>query len=145
PSDFMVLILNAISQQLDERGLSTRIGFFLYQETWWPPKKESLHQPERFIITFCPIGRDYQTPYDEQASDSDLPDFVYNQNKRISDIRGIVDSPRQRQQQSGCDTIAFDYHLTWYHYFAPYQFEVARILAEDIRKMPDLGLEGFVS
>jgi hypothetical protein len=145
PSDFLVQILNAIDQNLVERNLSTRIGFFLYQETWWPPVKERINNPDRFLLKFCPIGRDYQTPYETGVSDGHLPPFVLNRNERISDVRALSASLRQWQEKCPSDALAFEYHLTWYHYFDPGQFALSRVMAEDIRRMPALALRGVVS
>lgn len=145
PSDFLVILLNAIDGQLTARGLSTRIGFFLYQEVWWPPVAESIRNPSRFLIYFCPIARNYQEPYDVDAPVSALPPYIYNGSERIADIGGLIASLKLWQEKVPTESVGFEYHFTWYHYFDPGQFRLARLLVEDIRRMPQLGLNGFVS
>lgn len=145
PSDFLVILLNRIDEELTKRSLDTRIGFFLYQEVWWPPITEAIANPSRFLLHFCPIARDFQHPYETDSPADALPPFVYNANQRIADLPGVLASLKQWQARVPSEAVAFDYHLTWYHYFDPGQFNVARVMLEDIRRMPQLGLEGYVS
>ncbi len=145
PSDFLVMLLNAIDGELTARDLHLRVGFFLYQEVWWPPVAEAIRNPSRFLIYFCPIARSYQEPYEVDAPVSALPPYVYNASDRISDMAGLIASLKLWQEKVPSECVGFEYHLTWYHYFDPGQFRLARLMGEDIRRMPQLGLQGFVS
>ena len=59
PSDWYVILLNEIDEELTREGLSTRIVYIVYTETMWAPEVEKLKNPSRFALLFAPISREY--------------------------------------------------------------------------------------
>lgn len=39
----------------------------------------------------------------------------------------------------------FDYRMTWHHYLDPGYYGFMQVMAEDIRRLPKMGMDGFVS
>src|SRR5690606_23914190 len=49
------------------------------------------------------------------------------------------------QSKFNGDGFVFDYHMTWHHYFDQGYYGLTKVLMEDIRKLPDLDLNGYVA
>jgi hypothetical protein len=94
---------------------------------------------------FAPISRLYDEPYDIPADDVVLPSYRLNQNTRPHDIKLNVGFLRGWQRGFQGPGFVDDYHMTWHHYYDMGYYGLTRVLAEDIRRLSDLGLDGFVS
>lgn len=145
PSDFYVMILNAIDEKFTSRGIKTRVVFLIYQDLLWAPEKEKIKNPDRFVMMFAPIRRKYDQPYDFEGDESSLGNFNYNKNLQPSTIRGFIASLKNWQKIFTGEAFSFDYHMTWYHYFDYGYYGFARIMTEDIKRLKAIGLCGFVS
>ena len=145
PADFYVMILNSIDEELSRRGIDTRIVFLIYQVLVWPPLNESIKNTDRFVMMFAPARRDYRYPYTAEAECSyDIP-YVNNNYSLPSTIEEYISSLKGWQKVFRGAAFAFDYHMIRYHYFDPGYFGFTKVLAEDIRKLPEIGLDGCVS
>ncbi|MDO8685825.1 MAG: DUF4838 domain-containing protein, partial [Clostridiales bacterium] len=145
PSDFYVMLLNGMDEEFTRRGLKTRIVFLIYTDLLWFPEKESIKNPDRFVMMFAPIARKYSKPYDYNGDDSLLPQFIRNQNTQPSEIGGYIASLRGWKKHFRGEAFAFDYHMTRHHYYDQGYYGFTKVLTEDIRRLPSLGLSGFVS
>lgn len=145
-SDMYVILLNKIDDELSRRGLTTRIVSLIFQDLLWPPEKERLINPERFVLLFCPISRLYDEPYEIPSTSIDLPPYRLNENKLPLDIQTNIAFLRE-WQNSGFTGMgaSYDYHMTWHHSFDLGYYGLTEVLAEDIKRLPDLGLHGFLS
>ncbi len=144
-SDFYVEILNGIDAEFSCRDIPTRIVFLIYQDLLWPPEKQRIKNPDRFTQMFAPISRKYDKPYDLTASADGLPPYQLNQNKQPSDEHASMTVLRSWQKVFSGETFVFDYHMVWHHYYDPGYVGFTDVLAEDIRRLPQMGVQGFVS
>ena len=148
PTDLYLQILNRIDEKLTAAGLRTRIVFLLYLELLWPPKTETLHHPERFILMFAPISRSFESGYRSADRSAGIPSYVRN---RISLPVGVDANIAflkawQEALGSACPQgFAYDYHLGRAHYGDLGYMRISRLLNEDIYQMPSLGLEGLMT
>jgi hypothetical protein len=94
---------------------------------------------------FAPISRLYDEPYDLPADDVSLPSYNLNQNTRPHDIKLNIGFLRGWQRGFQGPGFVYDYHMTWHHYYDMGYYGLTKVLAEDIRRLSDLGLDGFVS
>lgn len=78
-------------------------------------------------------------------NDVALEPFRLNQNKMPSDVKLNVAYLREWQRQFPGPGFVFDYHMIWHHYHDAGYYGLTDVLAEDIRRLPKLGLDGFVS
>ena len=81
PTDFYIMLLNEIDQELTKEGIDTKIMGLSYVELLWPPIKERLNNPDRFGIMFCPITRSNAVSYkmeDPYNRELVLPKFERN-------------------------------------------------------------------
>jgi hypothetical protein len=145
PSDFYVMMLNMIDEELAARGITTRIVFLIYQDLIWAPVKQHIKNPDRFVMMFAPIARNYSKPYTLEADKSLLAEFVYNKNAQPSKIGGFMAALKDWQKCFSGEAFSYDYHMTWYHYFDQGYYGFTKVMAEDIRRLEALGLSGFVS
>lgn len=145
PADWYVLLLNEMDRELDRQGSSMRIVFLLYVDLLWPPEKERLTNPGRFVLMFAPITRSYTRSYPLHRASGDMKPYVRN---RLEFPRSVEDNlaylDAWRQWFDG-DSFDFDYHYMWDHYNDPGGMQLARVLHEDIRRLKAMGLNGLVS
>ncbi len=144
-SDLYVEILNGIDAELSRRNNPIKIVFLIYQDLIWPPEKQRLNNPQRFVEMFAPISRRYDKPYDLTATGDDLPPYRLNQNQRPTDEHASMTVLRSWQKVFQGEAFVFDYHMTWHHYRDPGYCGFTKVMAEDIRRLPKMGMDGFVS
>lgn len=144
-SDHYVALLNGIDRELTRRQLPTRLVFIIYQDTIWPPQAERFANPDRFVLQFSPVSRLYDVAYEAPAADLRLAPYRLNQNVLPSSIQENVGYLRGWQQVFPGRGFVYDYHLVWLHFFDQGYVGFLDVLAEDIRRLPTMGLDGFVS
>ena len=72
PSDWYIELLNSIDSELTKEKIAVKIVFLAYFDLLWPPKKEVLHNPDRFVFMFAPITRSYRKALMVSGEDKDL-------------------------------------------------------------------------
>ena len=145
PSDLYVLMLNELDKKLTAKGLKTHIVFLIYVDLLWPPEKEKIDNPERFILMFAPITRTYSEPYAVEEPLPKIPPFERNKLVFPKSVVENVAMLRAWQKHFRGDSFDFDYHMMWDHLRDPGYIPVAKILSQDIRGLKDIGLNGYVS
>jgi hypothetical protein len=145
PSDWYLTILNSLDTELTRRGIATKIVFILYEDLLWPPEKERFTNPKRFAMMYAPISRRYSSPYYVGNAPVDLPLYRLNQNKMPSDEKIGAGFLRGWQRVFRGEAFAFDYHMFMHHYGDPGYYGFVEVMAEDIRRLPKMGMDGFVS
>ncbi|MBM3861287.1 MAG: DUF4838 domain-containing protein [Verrucomicrobia bacterium] len=145
PSEFFVQILNGIDRELTRRGLPTRIAFLIYQDLRWAPDVERFANPDRFVLMFAPSGRIYDEPYQLPPPGLALPPYQLNKNPGTRDVREHVAFLREWQRMYRGPGFVYDYHMVWYHFYDQGYYGLMEVMAEDIRRLPQMNLHGFVS
>lgn len=145
PTDQYVRLLNEIDKKLTRQHLDTKIVFLLYQELLWPPIKEALKNQNRFLLMFAPISRTFEQSY--QLRDSYGPVPAYERN-RIVLPAGLEENMvflKSWQKTFHGESFVFDYPLGRAHYGDFGYIHIAEIIGQDIRKLKQMGLEGYIS
>jgi hypothetical protein len=145
PADFYVQICNELDAELAVRGLDTRISFLIYTDLLWPPERERFETPERFSLMFAPITRSYASGYADLGEIPELPPYERNELDFPASLEENVGFLRAWQDVFDGDSFDFDYHLMLSHYHDPGTMQVGTILADDMRDLDVLGLDGNVS
>ena len=78
PTDHYIRLINRIDERLTEEGLDTKIVFLLYEELLWAPEKETIHNPDRFVLMFAPISRSFESSYQDVKEIPDCAAFKLN-------------------------------------------------------------------
>lgn len=146
PSDLYVKMLNRLDEKLTAKGLSTRVVFIAYIDTMWPPIKEKLNHPERFLMCTAVGGRDYSKPYDASVCEDPIPEWVRNHYQ----IRGGFPMIRKmfgawQQKVGALPNFIYEYVFYTEHYNDPGSMELLTNYYHSIRQMSNLGFNGIMS
>lgn len=144
PADWYVPILNDIDARLTAAGIKTKICFLVYLDLYWPPETERIINEDRFIMMFAPIFRSYSEPCGAADDGEGLP---YNRNRVVYPhvTPPYLHFLKGWQKIFGGDCFDFDYHLMWDINRDFGGETLAEVLYDDIRVLPALGMNGFMS
>jgi len=145
PSDFYVTMLNELDCLLAERGIGSKVVFLVYVDLLWPPERERIANPDRFVLMFAPITRSYTEPFAAEDVPEELPPYHRNQLVFPKDVGANVAFLRGWQQQFEGDSFDFDYHYMWDHFLDPGYHGMTRTLWADMRNLKEIGLDGLIS
>lgn len=145
PTDQYVQLLNAIDEKLTLLGLSTKIVFLLYQELLWPPVKEAFKNRERFVLMFAPISRTFEHSYSLKEDFAPIPPYVRNHVSLPSSLAENMAFLRAWQEHYKGDGFVYDYPMGRAHYGDLGYVHIAKIISQDIRKLKQMGLNGYIS
>jgi len=146
PSEFYVMILNDIDELLVERGLSTRVVFLAYVDLLWAPQEQRIKNPDRFILMFAPITRDYSMSFaDDRSGTTKVGPYVCNRLEFPTSPRANLKLLRGWVEHFKGDCVDFDYHLWSAQARDPGQMSLAKVLFEDVSALGKLGMAGFIS
>ena len=144
PSDFMIMICNKLDKVLARHKVKTKICFIAYVDTMWPPQNEHLENPDRFMLLYAPISRTYSEPYDDNTEGVVLQPYVRNKLPRPRHVRENIGYLKEWFKTFAGDGLCFEYHFWLDHYFDPGYYAMGKILAQDIRQLEKLGLNGII-
>lgn len=144
-ADQYVSLLNEIDRRFCAENLDTRIVFLLYQELLRPPVKERLQNPQRFVLMFAPISRTFERSYALGQIPEALPEYVRNKITLPSNLGENLAFLRAWQAQFTGDSFVYDYPLGRAHYGDFGYVHIARTIGEDIKKLKEMGLDGYIS
>lgn len=145
PSDFYVMMLNELDRKLSSKGIDTKIVFLLYVDLLWPPEKERIENPDRFIMMFAPITRSYNDTFKTIDTSLNIPEYKRNKLIFPKNIEENLAFLREWQRIFKGDSFDFDYHLMWAHYADPGYMRIAKVIYEDIKNLKTIGLNGLIS
>lgn len=145
PSDFYVMMLNELDRKLSSKGIDTKIVFLLYVDLLWPPERERIENPDRFIMMFAPITRTYSTSFSNVEIDKVIPEYRRNNLIFPKSIEENLAFLKKWQEIFGGDSFDFDYHLMWSHYADLGYMYISKVLYDDIRALRNIGLNGLIS
>lgn len=144
-SDQYVDLLNEIDRRLTEAGLATRLVFLLYQELLWPPVKARLRNPDRFLLMFAPISRTFERSYDLSDLCHQIPEYVRNHITLPTSLGENLAFLKKWQEQFPGEGFVYDYPLGRAHYGDFGYLHISRIIGQDIQKLRQMGLDGYIS
>lgn len=146
PSDWYLTLLNEIDDKLTKSGIKTKIVFLLYMDLLWEPLKEKFNNPDRFVLMFAPITRNYGQNYSDCISfDGDIPQYNRNQIQPPSSLALNLEHLRRWQACFDGDSFDFDYHLMWEHIVDLGYEKCAAHLFRDMQDLHKIGLNGMIS
>lgn len=146
PSDQYVALLNEIDRRLTAEGLNTHLVFLLYQELLWPPLRERLKNPDRFVLMFAPISRTFEASYDLSGAETAiLPTYERNHITLPTSLAENLAFLRAWQAQFRGDSFVYDYPLGRAHYGDFGYVHIARVIGSDIKRLREMGLNGYIS
>lgn len=145
PSDQYVALLNEIDRRLTAEKLETKIVFLLYQELLWPPIRQRLRHEERFVMMFAPFSRTFAASYDLENVPEEIPPYRRNRIVLPTGLGENLAFLKKWQARFRGDSFVYDYPLGRAHYGDFGYLHIARTIHADIRKLRQMGLNGYIS
>ncbi|MBE6368180.1 MAG: DUF4838 domain-containing protein [Lentisphaerae bacterium] len=148
PADWYIELLNLADEKLTAARLPVKLVFLIYVDLLWPPEKNRLRNPDRFILMFAPITRSYTTPFTpgNDVDKIELPPF--DRNHLTMPESPDLNMAFLRAWQKHCpasSSFDFDYHFMWDHHKDPGFYRSAQILHQDCRNLKAMQLDGLIS
>ncbi|MBO5340543.1 MAG: DUF4838 domain-containing protein [Oscillospiraceae bacterium] len=144
PSDWYVMLLNDIDEELTARNLSTRIVFCSYTDTAYEPTCESLKNPKRFTMMLGAISRSYCYTSPINPTVEQLTPFVLNKSGRLSSFEEYFVRANNWRRFAPCPSFAYEYHFWKHQFYAPGVLCFARRLYEDVLCYKGNGFDGVI-
>lgn len=144
PSDWYVILLNEIDEELTRRGLTNRIGGCIYSETAYEPTCEHLNNPERFIFILGAITRSYCYSVPKDPKVEKFTPFVLNKSGRPETMEEHIVRAKRWREFAAAPQIAYEYHFWKHQHYAPGTLSFARRLHEDVFSYRDNGYGGII-
>ena len=144
PSDWYMIQLNEIDEELTRQGLRTRIVFISYVDTTWAPMTETIKNPDRFTLLIAPITRSYTETLPKEPSGVKTVPFELNKvNFPTSLEEYLLYFDEWKKGWSG-SSISYEYHFWRQHYYELSGIYLARRIVEDVRVYKEKGLDGII-
>ena len=144
PSDWYVILLNMLDEELTAQGLNTRIVFIVYVDTSWAPVTEKIRNQERFTLMLAPISRNYTYSLPEGKEMPQTVPYVRNQ----LTLPGGLDEyfaylADWRKMWHGAN-VAYEYHFWRHQCFDLAGIEFAKRINEDIKVYEAYQVSGLI-
>ncbi len=143
PSDYYIMIMNELDEELTRRNLSSKIVFIAYVDTLYTPLQETIHNPERFALLYAPIQRSY-TGSIRRDKILPPPDYIRNHwpTPRSSEENAAFLLDWQNTWHGSC--FCYEYHFWRHMCLEPGMMTLSRRIYEDILTLHDVGMDGIV-
>ena len=145
PSDWYVIMMNELDEELTARKLDTRIVFICYVDTSWPPLTETIKNPKRFTLLVAPITRDYTKPVGADISGVTYPPYQRNKNVLFTDVDQYVKCGVDWQRRCNVRAMLYEYHFYINQYIDPGVLDFAKVVYTDIVNYKKNGLNGLIN
>ncbi len=143
-SDWYVMLLNELDEELTRRGLPTHLVFIVYTETFWPPLTEKLRSHTRFTMLYAPIFRKYTETYGETPDEGAVKPFQLNRNEQPQGMAECLGYLNAWKKLWPGDCFCYEYHFWRHQYFDPSGLYLAKLLYDDVVALRARGLSGIV-
>ena len=143
-SDWYVMLLNDIDEELTRRGLDTHLVFIVYLDTFWPALEEKLNNNHRFTMLYAPITRLYTETYAEPADVEKTVPYCRNNIKKPLGMSECLGYLKLWQKMWKGDTFCYEYHFMDFQYFDVSNMFMSKIVYDDIRALRSQGLSGII-
>ncbi len=144
PTEWYVIMLNEIDDELTHRGLDTRIVFAAYNETMWAPKKVKLHESGRFSLLFAPIGRRYNEEVTGFPEKIELDEYVVNKTPSPRSLDKCLAHLKDWTNEWNGNQICYEYHFYMNHYFDIGSTYFPKRIYKDVKTYQNVGLSGMI-
>ena len=142
PSDWLVMMLNDIDAELTKKGMDNMVNISFYIDAMFAPTVEKLNNPNRFMLTFCPISRNYN---ESITTLDNLPEpipYVRNKWKAPKTMPELYALLKEWQNVFDGSVTAFEYHFWRHQYRDPGLAAMSRRVYEDVLSYKPTGMDG---
>ena len=144
PSDWYVILLNEIDEELTRRNLPTRVVFVAYSDTAYEPLEEKIKNPDRFSILLGAISRSYTYSVEKDPQVENLAPYVLNQSARLDSMEEYIVRLNRWKEFAPCNCFAYEYHFWKHQFYAPGVLSFAKRVCEDIDSYKENRFNGMI-
>ena len=144
PSDWYVTMLNDIDGEMTKRGLTGKIAFIAYLDTFWPPVFERIKNQDRFILLFAPIKRFYTKSYDDDADFSAVTPYECNKLTLPRNMNESLGFLHKWQEVWNGDCFCYEYYFWRAWAFDMGSRMLAKTIWSDMKGLSRHKLSGIV-
>ena len=142
-SDWYVILLNEIDEELTRRGNTVKIVLAVYVDLCWPPIEEKIKNPERFLKMLAPITRDYSVTL-AGCSELEMKPYVLNKLEMPGPLDEYLVYAEAWKKPCKSDTFAFEYHFWKHHQYDLSGLQMAKRIYEDTLCYLEHGVSGIM-
>lgn len=142
PSDWLVMMLNQVDEELTKKGMDNMVNISFYVDAVFAPSVERIKNPKRFMLTFCPISRNYAegienldnlpAPIEYVRNAYEVPKTMPQLYALLQEWKKVFDGP----------ITVFDYHFWRHQYRDPGLAAMSRRIYEDVLSYKNTGMAG---
>ena len=144
PSDWYIVFLNDIDEELTRRELATRIVFCVYSDTAYEPTCEYIKNPARFTMLMGAISRSYTYSVEKDPKVEELKPFILNQSARLDTLEEYIVRANLWRNFAPCKSFAYEYHFWKHQFYAPGTLCFAKRVCEDIVSYRENHFNGLI-
>ena len=143
PSDWYIILLNDIDEELTLRNLDTRIVYIAYTATIYAPETEKIKNPKRFSLLFAPSTRKYTVPLHEMPDPEFVKPYERNKGHRKGMDELMWHFKNWTKNWHGAN-IAYEYHFFSNQVYDVSGISLAKIINEDIKFYKRNNIHGVI-
>ena len=144
PSDWYMILLNELDEEMTRRHIPTRIVFIAYFDTLYAPLSQKLKNKDRFAFLFAPNTRNYVESFLVDADHSDTVPYNRNHNTVPKSVGGNMAYLEDWHKVFDGETFLYEYHFWRPHTFDPSYQHIAHNLYDDIHGMRKHHIKGII-
>jgi len=143
PSDYYMMIMNELDEELTARKLDSKIVFIAYVDTMYAPLQERIHNSKRFALLWAPIQRSYTSSVDASRIQP-TPAYIRNNWPRPVSAEESAAFLLDWQKGWKGECFCYEYHFWRHMCYDPGMMAISRRIYEDIVSMKTIGINGIV-
>ena len=144
PSDWYVILLNMIDEELTARGLDTRIVFCAYVDTAWAPETEVIRNQDRFSLLFAPISRSYLETLPELGVKAVTEPYKRNKNELPKSLEEYFAHLLNWKKTWHGACFSYEYHLWRYMIYDISGYDISNRINNDVKAYKEYGVNGII-
>ena len=144
PSDWYIMLMNDIDDELTRRALDTRIVFICYTEMIFVAQTVTINNPERFSMLMAPITRQYYDfvpfepeKYERMVYEWNNLTFPKTADEYLMYGRDCLDRYKTK-------SLVYEYHFCYHQYYNPGNMRKGRQIHNDVRAYKHHGYDGII-
>ena len=144
PTDWYVMMMNELDEELKRRNLDTRIVFISYFDTMFPAEVERIKNPKRFSMLFAPITRNYVESPSATPVKYETKKYVRNQIHKPENADESLAYIKEWMETQNLHSLAYEYHFWINQCFALGLMNFAEMIHNDVKGYRANNVNGII-